>query len=794
MSKKNKNNDIETSLDRLEELGKLQKEKMQVKQQVRQFLQRNGAYNQLQALVNVFAPTKRKDLSLRVNVGGGSYTDGKVVVVGLFDSMWTLKKHEIFSGLKALTAHEVGHVLHSDFEAFVEFQEKVADYFQDNHGIDPKISKEIARGIANSIEDGRIERLMGQSFRGIVPNIRHMRAIWWEEQAIPEETQVAEFSVWSTCILTLAATGLWPKGMDIEKYEEAYNETIKVLPWVQAGILSNDPNECLDYCWEIIMSCKDFILKEIQATQDFMDLLNKLMEAHTSQFENNRDESGDGQAQMGEDEDGEGGTHIDPRLISSDALKELAKNMKSKKNQQKGQSSSGGGMSGSSSSSDENEDEGQGKGSSANGEEEQEGKGSSANGEEEQEGKGSSTNGQEEGQEEEQGDSNGSNGEGEETSSSENSSNQDENQTSSQSNTEPSQDDLRPRNSHEEMTKEMISEEEVRPATPETYNKIMDELRRRHEENAQKDVEAAEKFDESEEKIRQAREEKARREQAKIDKNLDEIRSQFKQRFSYHDIPFSPRPVRLPNEIISKGKRLNNHFQTVLNQDPEEDFARYKKGSLDTSALWRVSTNEKRLFNRREPDTFTCAVSLLIDGSGSMDSSTRYYDEYSTRFKDALRAGAIIEEALKGLVSLDITVFTATNQEVTHHTLKNFDEQSKHNHCWSFYEEHRSPFWGNADGWSIGIVGDKLKKRHEDQKILFVISDGLPAFSDGVEETRRAVQNLKQSGVKVIGIGVGNEALQYQDDFIRMYEKQSVLIETEKITDYLIRYLGKLLA
>ena len=46
----------------------------------------------------------------------------------------------------------------------------------------------------------------------------------------------------------------------------------------------------------------------------------------------------------------------------------------------------------------------------------------------------------------------------------------------------------------------------------------------------------------------------------------------------------------------------------------------------------------------------------------------------------------------------------------------------------------------------------------------------------------------------MIGIGVGNEALQYQDDFIRMYEKQSVLIETEKITDYLIRYLGKLLA
>ena len=207
-----------------------------------------------------------------------------------------------------------------------------------------------------------------------------------------------------------------------------------------------------------------------------------------------------------------------------------------------------------------------------------------------------------------------------------------------------------------------------------------------------------------------------------------------------------------------------------------------------------MSTNEKRLFNRREPDVHTCAVSLLIDGSGSMNSRTRYYDESSTRFKDALRAGAIIEEALRGLVPLNVTVFNTGYSEVTHHPLKDFDTTKDINHCWSFYQQGDGPYGGNADGYSIAIVGDELKKRPEDQKILFVISDGLPAFSDGVEETRNAVRNLKQAGVKVIGIGVGEEALNSQTDFLRMYEKQSVLIETEKITDYLIRYLSKLLA
>ena len=740
------------SLDRLEELGKIEKDKNEVARNVRTFLQRNGAYSQLQALVNVFAPTKRKDLTLRVNVGGGSYTDGEVVVVGLFDFMWELEKHEIFSALKALTAHEVGHVLHSDFEAFKEFQEKVADYFFDKYEIDHTISKEVARGVANSIEDGRIERLMGQAFQGIVPNIRFMRAHWWENQAIPTDIPIPEFSVWSACVVTLATTGLWPKGMNVVKYEEAYQETLKILPWIQAGILSNDPRECLDYCWEIILQCEEFILKQIQETQDFMDLLNQLLESQTTQFENSRDESGDGEAQQDDQENNGSGTHIDPRLISSESLKELAKKMKSKpQSSNSTQQSGGSSMSGQSIEDDSDEQSS----TSRQSEDEQSTDGQSTDG---QSTDGQSTDGQ---------------------------------SSQKQSNGEES---LRPQANTKNFTKEMVSQDEVCPATPETYEKIIEELRKRHEESAKNDVSAAEKFDENEEKIKQARMEKERREQAKIEENLNEIRKQFKKSFDFHKIPFEAKKVRLPNEIITKGKMLHTHFQTILDQDPEEDFARYKKGSLDTSALWRVSTNEKRLFNRREPDVHTCAVSILIDGSGSMASETRYYGERSTRFEDALRAGAIIEEALRGLVPLNVTVFTDGRREVTHFPLKEFNEETEINHCWSFYKYGHGPFWGNADGYSIAVVGDELKKRPEDQKILFVISDGLPAFHDGVEETRNAVRNLKKDGIKVIGIGVGNDALDSQTDFRRMYEKQSVLIETEKITDYLIRYLSKLLA
>lgn len=779
------------SLDRLEELGKIEKDKNEVVRNVRTFLQRNGAYSQLQALVNVFAPTKRKDLTLRVNVGGGSYTDGEVVVVGLFDFMWELEKHEIFSALKALTAHEVGHVLHSDFEAFKEFQEKVADYFFDKYEIDHTISKEVARGVANSIEDGRVERLMGQAFQGIVPNIRFMRTHWWENQAIPTEQDVPQFSVWSACVVTLATTGLWPKGMDIVKYEEAYQETLKVLPWIQAGILSNDPRECLDFCWEIILQCEEFILKEIQQTQDFMDLLNQLMEAQTTQYENGRDDSGDGESQQngsGQPQEGQGsGTHIDPRLISSDSLKELAKKMKSKPNSQSSLQSNG--SSSSLSSSEEETDKKSSTGGSASDDKKDED--TSTDGQ-----SSDSTDGVEDkNSPNKEKSSDSSDGEGDENSSTDGQSS-DSNPQSSENLSESNDfnHNLTKQNPHQKFTKDMVKEEDIQPATPEAYASMIEELRKRHEKSAKKDVSVAEKYDQNEENIKNARLEKEKREQAKMEQNLIEIKKQFKNDFGYHKMPFQPQKVRLTNEIIAKGKMLHNHFQTILNQDPEEDFARYKKGSLDTSALWRISTQEKRLFNRREPDVHSCAVSILIDGSGSMACETRYYGERSTRFEDALRAGAIIEEGLRGLVPLSITVFTTGHSEVTHYPLKEFAQQSKVNHCWSFFKHSDGPFWGNADGYSIAIVGDELKKRSEDQKILFVISDGLPAFRDGVEETRKAVRNLKQDGVKVIGIGVGDDALDSQDDFVRMYEKQSVLIETEKITDYLIRYLSKLLA
>ena len=735
------------SLEELKQLEKI-KDDYQVASEIRQFLQRKGAYSHLRTLVNVFAPQKGRDLTLHVNVGGGSYTDGKVVVIGLFEFLWKLERDEIFACLKAMTAHEVGHVLHSDFNSHQLFLSKVAKYFKDKYEVDERISKQIAHGIYNSIEDGGIGGLMGARFPGIIPNIQFLRSHWWEAQPVDQVEN--DFSIWMAAIVTLATTGMWPKNFDPVKHERVYQEINKIAHWIQGGVMTNNFDKCLDFCWEIILQCEDFIMEEIKRADDMAQFMNDLMEAlesQTAQFENGKDKSGDGSKQIEQLEEneangkGSASSHIDPRLLSSERLKEMAKHCRSNGSENQD------GNSGESTSSGSSEEEGK----EANSSKDEGEKGSEpTDGQTSESDKGSRSN--------------------------------------------ATNEDLSQRPSNRKMKREDVFEEEIRPATPETYSKIIAELQRRQAEANKQAIENIDKFDEKNEKIEEARRKQEEMEQARKEAELKEVTRQFDRSFDYHSIPFEARPVRLTPEITAKGKLLNKEFDDLLNREPDEDYARYRKGVLDTSSLWRLSTNERRLFNRRTPDEYTCAVSILIDGSGSMGSPTTHYGKRSSRFEDALRAGAIIEEALRGLVPLDITVFTTGSAEVVHHELKDFDEQSPINYCWSFYQHGNGPFWGNSDGYSIAIAGNKLRKRPEDQKILFVISDGLPAFTNGVEETRKAVRNLKQKGVKVIGIGVGEEAIQCQDQFLRMYEKESVLIETEKLTDYLIRFLRKLLA
>lgn len=92
--------------------------------------------------------------------------------------------------------------------------------------------------------------------------------------------------------------------------------------------------------------------------------------------------------------------------------------------------------------------------------------------------------------------------------------------------------------------------------------------------------------------------------------------------------------------------------------------------------------------------------------------------------------------------------------------------------------------------WLFVIATAELLERSEKEKILIVISDGLPCGSQGVsspqDAVRMAVEEARASGIKVVGI--------YVDDVVRdadraayeaMYGASCVFTDTDHIAEEL---------
>ena len=82
----------------------------------------------------------------------------------------------------------------------------------------------------------------------------------------------------------------------------------------------------------------------------------------------------------------------------------------------------------------------------------------------------------------------------------------------------------------------------------------------------------------------------------------------------------------------------------------------------------------------------------------------------------------------------------------------------------------------NFDSYAIRYATELLKERDERNKILIVISDGMPSFwfsgTNGITQNELAISDARNEGIHVLGVGVGNV-----DDnaFSRMYGRDYYL-------------------
>jgi len=186
-------------------------------------------------------------------------------------------------------------------------------------------------------------------------------------------------------------------------------------------------------------------------------------------------------------------------------------------------------------------------------------------------------------------------------------------------------------------------------------------------------------------------------------------------------------------------------------------------GRLDTRTLHRPFIGDKRIFkNKLKKDKVNTAVTLLVDCSGSMSGR---------KFDTAIQLAAIMCDALEmANVPCEVLGFTTGSisgtpnfgvrrEGVVHIIFKTFDEMAS---------AFRDKWYGaagvlrnNVDGEAVLWAAKRLIKRTEERKVLFVLSDGRPAGyvdADMGKHLKDSVKKVEKTGIEVLGVGIMTNA------------------------------------
>lgn len=205
-------------------------------------------------------------------------------------------------------------------------------------------------------------------------------------------------------------------------------------------------------------------------------------------------------------------------------------------------------------------------------------------------------------------------------------------------------------------------------------------------------------------------------------------------------------------------------------ESPRTEVKLQKSGELDEEELWRFATGERRLFAQHliesRPDV---ALGLLVDMSGSM---TGMGDEDHAKIDIAQRLAQLFVWAFHDERGVSTTVWGHTDaRDVgTVADIYRLWEQGDPLSRLGLISSMRHG--ENYDSFAIGFCADRMREMPEPQKVLFVLSDGLPAgFNYGgipaMNHVRATVDWARKQGVEVIQIAI--DTMLRPDDQARMF-------------------------
>lgn len=216
---------------------------------------------------------------------------------------------------------------------------------------------------------------------------------------------------------------------------------------------------------------------------------------------------------------------------------------------------------------------------------------------------------------------------------------------------------------------------------------------------------------------------------------------------------------------------------------PRADERNMLSGEVDEDDLYRLTQGDMRVFRDITEEVVpSAAVYLLVDLSGSMarpfDNEalpffvrTTHYDDDGSCLHVAQQFATLLVEAMRPMqnVTTRVLAHTGDNDGTLAGASGRYGGRAAFYRLW----EQGDPMnrlslirtitpGNNYDGYAIAWAGSLLAQENAEQKLLIVLSDGIP-YGRGYmgdyakKNTAKHVENLKKKGIETIQIAISTE-------------------------------------
>lgn len=295
------------------------------------------------------------------------------------------------------------------------------------------------------------------------------------------------------------------------------------------------------------------------------------------------------------------------------------------------------------------------------------------------------------------------------------------------------------------------------------------------------------------ESIVEAKKEEINQKASKKEQNIIQYNENIHKDITIQENILSPKKSNIQkyknikNKNLSIIKKYKQKFSNLLKAKITTYDGKYKFGSRLNSKNFSDPKRKYWAKKSEELENAEVTIQILIDGSGSM---------YGSKLYNAINASIIIHEILEANnIRHSIAEFRGYEyRKVQHNVLLKFNH--KPNDKYNLLELDSNN--GNRDGLALLWGMKKLQLQPEENKILIIISDGIPADYDysgnvAIQDIKNIEKQCEKNKIKLIAIALEDNNNEIYKNLKTYYKNILQCKNPERLPESLANLINSLL-